>query len=535
VHEIVWKPTPKGLTAEFRFVPLWFFENRLGRLRYLPQEGAIDGIDLEPENWMVTVGDGLMLPCAIAYMFKHLPLKDWLVYCERFGMPIPIGETAAPKDSPEWAAMVAAVESIMAGAAAVKNTGENITLLETKGVGELPHPVLVERMDRAMSAMWRGSDLSTMSRGGKGQAQSVGASVQGDESEILELDDTETISETLNIQVSRSVIRYAHGDDEPLAYIKVQTTRRVDVQNEILVDEFLCSNGFPLDLQSVSERYGRPIPEGVKPTDLLKPSAPTAGSGVRNPEGGKVPSMTENEALANKRTPPEILSGQWITIHGRHVFVADGDTRPIDEIIKAGKDPATMTAGEINKELDALRDRSSDLTDRFIAAGRGHELPTETHEKTDPLALERKQIGRRFDALRDEKERRYGPGSPSHLPSDFGPRKKHPPRPAVSNEQNIQIANALLSAAKKKMRSDAAQILGQARKHDLSLIAVRLNSIFALPDSEQANHLKTLRSELPAIATSSMRAPHGARLLADLMSAEFFNGIDDAAKQREAA
>jgi phage gp29-like protein len=36
VHEIVWKPGPKGITAEFRFCPLWFFENRTGKLRYLP-------------------------------------------------------------------------------------------------------------------------------------------------------------------------------------------------------------------------------------------------------------------------------------------------------------------------------------------------------------------------------------------------------------------------------------------------------------------------------------------------------------------
>jgi hypothetical protein len=43
VHEIVWKPGADGLTAEFRFAPLWFFENRTGRLRYLPIEGAIEG------------------------------------------------------------------------------------------------------------------------------------------------------------------------------------------------------------------------------------------------------------------------------------------------------------------------------------------------------------------------------------------------------------------------------------------------------------------------------------------------------------
>jgi phage gp29-like protein len=284
VHEIIWKPSPLGLTAEFRFAPLWFFENRLGRLRYLPTEGAVDGIELDPESWMISVGDGLMLPCAIAYMFKHLPLKDWLIYCERFGMPIPIGETNAPPDSPEWKNMVSAVESIMAGAAAVKNQGENITLLETKGAtGTLPHPLLVERMDRAMSAMWRGSDLSTMSRGGERPA---GAMPQMEESEILEVDDTEWVSETLNIQVDRKVIAFAIGDSEPLAYIKVLNGRRQDTQNDILVDQFLIDTGFPIQLQTLSERYGRPLPPGVDGNALLKapggssePGAPGAADG----------------------------------------------------------------------------------------------------------------------------------------------------------------------------------------------------------------------------------------------------------------
>lgn len=265
VHEIIWKPGAKGLTAEFRFVPLWFFENRIGKLRYLPQEGAIEGIELDPNNWLITVGDGLMLPCAIAYMFKHLPLKDWLIYCERFGMPIPIGETSAPKDSPEWSAMLSAVESIMAGAAAVKNVGENITLLETKGTGDAPHAPLVERMDRAMSAMWRGADLSTMS-GSK--EQNVGASVQGEESEILEVDDTDVVSEAL-IKVSRFVIQYEHGDDEPLAYLKVLPTRKKNFDQEIKIDQFLINVGAPVELNALLERYGRPIPKAgavlVKP------------------------------------------------------------------------------------------------------------------------------------------------------------------------------------------------------------------------------------------------------------------------------
>ena len=83
-----------------------------------------------------------------------------------------------------------------------------------------------------------------------------------------------------------------------------------------------------------------------------------------------------------------------------------------------------MTAGKINKALDALDKVRGKLTDEFIATGRGHELPSETAKKTDPLALKANQLHDARWKLRVEIERRYGPGAPSRLPSrGFGPRK----------------------------------------------------------------------------------------------------------------
>ena len=77
---------------------------------------------------------------------------------------------------------------------------------------------------------------------------------------------------------------------------------------------------------------------------------------------------------------------------------------------KAPKDPKTMTPGEINKELDRLRERDSKNTRAFIEAGRGHERPSEYLKQTDPLSLEARSIFDRRTALMNEIERRYGPG-----------------------------------------------------------------------------------------------------------------------------
>lgn len=94
---------------------------------------------------------------------------------------------------------------------------------------------------------------------------------------------------------------------------------------------------------------------------------------------------------------------------------------------KAAKDPATMTASEINKELDRLDAESSAVTQELIDTGRGSELTSETLKKTDPLSLRAAANNERQSDLRREISARYGPNAPSRLPAGqkgFGPTKK---------------------------------------------------------------------------------------------------------------
>lgn len=72
--------------------------------------------------------------------------------------------------------------------------------------------------------------------------------------------------------------------------------------------------------------------------------------------------------------------------------------------------PAQMTNGEINREVARLTKISSAITQEMIAAGRGHELPSETSTKTDDLSMRARAVSWRMDALQREGSLRYGPG-----------------------------------------------------------------------------------------------------------------------------
>ena len=286
VHEIVWRPGEK-LTAEFRFTPLWFFENRTGKLRFLRMLGGSEGEPLDPGGWLVTTGDGLMEACSVAYMFKSLPLKDWLSYSDKYGMPGILGKTAAAKGSEAGNAMREAVNSFAQNWSGTiygddGQIKDPISLIEARGEGQLPFPPLIERMDRAISALWRGSDLSTMSRGGAGN--STGASVQGDESDILLFDDAEIISESLNLQVDRWIVWQLFGVDRSLAYIRLMVPDKKNVEADLKVDELLLKAGARLGERERMEYYGRPAPEA---DDVALHSPATVTERI-TPDGGKV-------------------------------------------------------------------------------------------------------------------------------------------------------------------------------------------------------------------------------------------------------
>jgi hypothetical protein len=277
VHEIVWRQLEDAsgthrrfVSATFRFVPLGFFENTAGRLRFLEADGAMEGRDLEPGAWMVTVGDGLMSASATAWMFKNIAMNDWLRCSERNGTPGLRGVSASARDSEEWQALEQALADLQDGKAVVHGTGEDIRVIDLLPGGNIPFPALVERIDRMLAALWRGADLSTLSRD-----RGYGASLQEKEGYALEEDDAEMLTETLNRYVDEWVIRYVFGEDaQPLAGVRVLVTPREWTSSDLQIDEFLIRHGAPVSVQETLNRYGRALPKPGETVFLTAPITP---------------------------------------------------------------------------------------------------------------------------------------------------------------------------------------------------------------------------------------------------------------------
>ena len=321
-HEIQWIPTGEmveitvpdgtggrksvgqspGLTANFNFVPSWFFENRTGKLRFLQQDFAFDGVDLDEGAWMVTVGLGIMEAATVAYMFKKLGMQDWLLYSQKHGMPGVHGKTNFPPESVGFNALVDAVRAIAADFSCVTNKDDEIEKISLSAEGTLPYPPLVERMDRAMAALMRGADLSSMSAhhtaGAGGQGGGQGASLQGEESHIVEADDATKLSETLQMNIDAKVIEYHFGAGvKPLARAVIVIPPEQDATKDLTVVQGLVGLGCKIGQNETLRKFGWERMSG-EDEPLVAPVAPPK-PGMGGP-GGMGPDEEDfsNEAAA---------------------------------------------------------------------------------------------------------------------------------------------------------------------------------------------------------------------------------------------
>jgi len=307
VHEIIWKPSPDGLTAELRRVPIYFFENRSGKLRFIGPESRSDGMDLDDNGWMITVADGLGEALSICYMYKRLAVQDWLAFSEKFSIPGILGRTSAKSGSPEGNAMRDSVLAYASEWAGVVYSDDGtikdpIKVVQTTSGGSLPQQELAAYMDKMIAALVRGSDLGTLS-----QHNSQGASMQANETATLLEDDCALMSETLQINLDRAVIRMVHGDEIPAAYVVINPPSDNDLTKDLAIDTGLMTLGVHQDPSDLAERYGRE----VSAPDLTIPPAPATNERMRSPAGWKhggkfMPSSPSSSPSPEPANDPEL-------------------------------------------------------------------------------------------------------------------------------------------------------------------------------------------------------------------------------------
>lgn len=356
-HHIVWKPKRGKLHAELIKVPTWFFEITTGQMKFLPSHATQRGKDLETlggrSAWMISKGRGVMLAGVLARMFKQIPLQDWLTYCDRHGMPAFLGKTNAQAGTQGWNDMVSAVSGIGSEFGAVVNTGDAIDVLTLTGSGELPYAQLIDRMDRALVMLWRGGDLSTMSR-----ENGTGSNPQQEDSDELDADNAEWVSETINRNLTEQVLRWHFGDAPILAGIKLRTKSRDNVTQDLAV--IAAARGMGIRISKAWAVNKLQLVEADKEEAALGEMVIGQGAEDRGQEADALNSAKDfRERMAKLKAPQDVFEALAAAAQDAGMDDA-GFLQLAEEAVAALREIDKQAAEELAEELNqAMAERAA--------------------------------------------------------------------------------------------------------------------------------------------------------------------------------
>lgn len=391
-HNIVWDThDPREIKAQFIHLPMWHFENATGELRFKTLATDIYGVPMADGEWLVHTGDAIGPAVALACCTKRLSLQDWMLFSERAATPGILGKTSAAPGTDAWNKMTEMLQNWGRAWVSLVDRDSEVTTVSLN-TGEPPMVRLVERMDRAIAALYRGADLSTISKG-----EGLGASLQGEESDMLEIDDCISLSESLHEQVDRFVIRYMTGDAEPLAYIWIEPVSKPNIDAEIAVDNHLMSAGVKLSKRDMLQRYGRTAADPKEPEDAAELQA-----GLNGPETGfesplnaprrfpnaATPFKTRKTAFKNARSDSDGQQGGFPSARSEGLSRASGagDEKGRELLAALSRDMAPA-ADEIRRFLELLESGATDEAAKEKAAALMRAIPDMLPEDPEGAAV----------------------------------------------------------------------------------------------------------------------------------------------------
>ena len=279
IHEMLLRvdnAAAREVTAEFRHTPLWFFECRRGYLGYMPHIFDLYGVPCVQGEWLTAVNIGWMRSLCLAFVMKMYPLRDWLLYCTRYGSGFLDASTDAAMNSPEWNQAQAALQDLANDGAVLHSKGVSFKFLEQSARNALPFHPIVEMVNGLYAKCYRGVDLATGSRNahggqggsgggaGGGAKNPTGASVQKEESGIFLTRDAKWVTGVFNERIDRPVIRFLF-DREPRAWFVLMPPLDDTSVHDLAALQGLVPMGFRVKLKEVYKRFRWSLPEPGEP------------------------------------------------------------------------------------------------------------------------------------------------------------------------------------------------------------------------------------------------------------------------------
>lgn len=268
VSEIYWK-VEDGKTSieDIRRVPqkkfFWDYEDKF---KVMTEEYPA-GIELEENKFIIhrykaksghASRAGILRVVAWMYLFKNYDIKDWISFCEVFGMPIRLGKYSPSSSEDDQAALMRALIQIGTDAAGIIPDGTEITFVESnKSTSINLYESLARFCDEQISKAVLGQTLTSDSGGGSYAQSKTHNEVRHD----LTVSDCKSLASTLKSYLIKPLVWFNFGTDRvPSIIFDCEGSEDLKELSEVY-KTLSCDIGLKIPTEHLYKKFNIPKPE----------------------------------------------------------------------------------------------------------------------------------------------------------------------------------------------------------------------------------------------------------------------------------
>lgn len=320
---------------------------------------------------------GVLRVVAWMYLFKNYDVKDWVSFCEVFGMPLRLGKYAPGASDEDKEALMQALVKIGTDAAGIIPEGTEIDFHEANKTSSIDvYERLARYCDEQMSKAILGQTLTSDSGGGSFAQSKTHNEVRHD----LTVADCKALASTLRRDLLRPLVLFNFGDDTRIPYIRYDCEESEDLKESAeVIGTLIQQTGLKVPTAFLYKKFNIPKPE---PDEEIATPASTTAPGT--------PTPFKAATVALKDSPQEPTSQQQVDgladkAVGKNAGTFQGMLAPVlallnqssslDELKGKLSDQKTveeLLAGMNAPELEALLQKAmilADLKGRLVESG----------------------------------------------------------------------------------------------------------------------------------------------------------------------
>jgi phage gp29-like protein len=202
---------------------------------------------------------GVLRVVAWMYLFKNYDLKDWVSFCEVFGMPLRLGKYNPSASEEDKAALIRALVQIGTDAAGIIPDGTEIEFKESSKTTSINvYESLARFCDEQISKAVLGQTLTSDSGSGSYAQSKTHNEVRHD----LTVADCKALAATLRRDLIRPLVLFNFGEDKRIPYIRFDAEEAGDMKETAdIYEKLICQIGLKIPTAHLYKKFSIPKPE----------------------------------------------------------------------------------------------------------------------------------------------------------------------------------------------------------------------------------------------------------------------------------